>query len=110
MRMLGESDAVCFFEMEKSMATLEVLNLETLDALELENGSHAAREKGVCLMEAVAWFANEPHSDRPKCACPVLTSFGISLNDRFSAEERQLLKPLIPKLVGTRAIPEIQTK
>src|SRR3954470_6189160 len=81
-----------------------------LEKLDLKKGAHAQRDAGVCLMEAVAWFANEPHSDRPQCACPVLTSFGISLNDRFSAEERQLLKPLIPKLVGTRSTPEIQTK
>ena len=53
-------------------------------------------------MEAVAYFAGEPHSDKPKCACPVLTQYGITLNDRFSDDERQLLKPFIKKLIGTR--------
>ncbi len=79
-------------------------NLQTLDldSLILGEGSHAAREKGVCLMEAVAWFANEPHSDRPQCASPVLTSFGIALNDSFPADQRQKLKACIPLLVGTR--------
>ena len=53
-------------------------------------------------MEAVAYFAKEPHSDHPKCACPVLTSFMITLNDRMADSERQLLKPYIHKLIGTR--------
>ncbi len=75
------------------------LDLATLTLL---NGSHAERERGVCLMEAVAWFANEPHSDAPKCSDPVLTRVGIALNDRWSADERQKLIPLIPLLVGTK--------
>ena len=73
-----------------------------LEVLELKSGSHGDREQGVCLMEAVAWFNNEKHSDHPQCACPVLTSFGIGLNDRFDAEYRQKLKPFIPRLVGSR--------
>jgi hypothetical protein len=78
---------------------MQILDLETL---ELKNGSHREREAGVCLMEAVAWFANEPHSDHPQCASPVLTHFGIGLNDNFTDEYRKKLIPLIPKLVGTR--------
>jgi hypothetical protein len=73
-----------------------------LETLKLTTGSHEDREAGVCIMEAVAWFANEPHSDHPRCACPVLTRFGIWLNDRFDDEQRQQLRPLIPRLVGTR--------
>jgi hypothetical protein len=73
-----------------------------LEAIKLLHGSHADREKGVCLMEAVAWFANEPHSDHPQCASPALTSFGIALNDSFPDEQRQKLKDCIPLLVGTR--------
>jgi hypothetical protein len=73
-----------------------------LESFELKSGGHSSREAGMCLMEAVAWFNNEPHSASPLCACPVLTSFGISLNDRMPDAERQKLKPLIPKLVGTR--------
>lgn len=73
-----------------------------LSALILAHGSHHTREQGVCLMEAVAWFANEPHSDAPTCASPVLAAIGIRLNDRWSDDERQLLKPFILKLVGTR--------
>ncbi len=69
--------------------------------LRLENGSHQGPDEGVCLMEAVAWLAREPHSDDPKCVCPVLGAFGRDLNDRLDVERRQRLKPLIPALVGT---------
>ncbi len=53
-------------------------------------------------MELTAYVAGEPWTDRPQCACPTLTSMAISLNDRFPDEDRQLLAPLIPLLVGTR--------
>ena len=69
--------------------------------LRLGNGSHQGPDEGVCLMEAVAWLAREPHSDEPKCVCPVLGAFGRGLNDRLDIERRQRLKPLIPALVGT---------
>jgi hypothetical protein len=61
-------------------------------------------------MEAVAWVAGEPHSDRPRCASPVLGAIMRGLNDRFTDDERQLLAPLIPRLVGTRASADIERK
>ena len=73
-----------------------------LELIELKHGSHASSQDGVCLMEAVALFAGEEHTDRPACVCPVLTNFGISLNDRMNTVNRQKLKRLIPRLVGTR--------
>ena len=74
---------------------------EEFGHLRLENGSHESPDEGVCLMEAVAWLAREPDSDKPKCVCPVLGAFGRGLNDRLDVERRQRLKPLIPALVGT---------
>ena len=74
---------------------------EEFGRLRLENGSHRGPDEGVCLMEAVAWLAREPHSDEPKCVCPVLGAFGRGLNDRLDVERRGRLKPLIPALVGT---------
>ncbi len=74
---------------------------EEFGRLRLENGSHQGPDEGVCLMEAVAWLAREPHSDEPKCVCPVLGAFGRDLNDRLDVERRGRLKPLIPALVGT---------
>ena len=74
---------------------------EDFGRLRLENGSHESPDEGVCLMEAVAWLAREPHGDDPKCVCPVLGAFGRVLNDRLDVERRGRLKPLIPALVGT---------
>jgi hypothetical protein len=72
-----------------------------LDHLTLDHGSHGSRTSGVCLMEAVAWYAGEDHSDMPACVSPVLRSYGIRLNDRLPTERRQELKQFIPALIGT---------
>ena len=76
-----------------------MIDLETYNLL---SGKHKDRETGMCAMEFVAYLAKEPHSDAPYCACPVLTKFVIQLNDRFDNEERQLLKPYLPRLLNTR--------
>jgi hypothetical protein len=79
--------------------------LPHLEPLKLGRGSHAAPSNGLveaCVMEAVAYVAGEPFSDHPVCASPILTSFLISWNDAMSDEDRQMLKPYIPRLVGTR--------
>jgi hypothetical protein len=72
-----------------------------LDRIYLTSGAHTHRDDGVCLLEAVAWFAGEPHSDSPVCVSPVLTEFGHELNDALPDGKRQRLTPLIPRLVGT---------
>jgi hypothetical protein len=71
--------------------------------MHLDKGSHASREEGLCIMEAVAYVAGEPHSDHPRCACPVIAAFARRLNDRMSDTERQRLVAYIPRLVGSRA-------
>jgi len=68
----------------------------------LKYGSHNTPDAGMCLMEAVAFVAGEPHSDSPRRASPELAAIGRSLNDRYTDDERQLLAPLIPRLVGTQ--------
>ena len=79
----------------------DVLGLFGVHKLRLARGAHKARDSGVCLMEAVAWFADEPHSDSPKCVDVVLASFGRRLNDLLLDNERQALVDLIPRLAGT---------
>src|SRR5258708_11619244 len=74
------------------------INLETLT---LAHGSHENRDAGLCLMEAVAWFAGRPHSDKPPCVSPVLGAYGRSLNDVLPDIPRQELKQFIPQLPGT---------
>ncbi len=71
----------------------------------LDEGDHGIENlvpQGVCLMEAVAWVAGEPHSDHPKCACPVLTELGIEINDSSSDGTRQDLIAAIPALIGSK--------
>ena len=88
--------------------TTESQQSASLDALVLKHGSHARRNQGVCLLEAVAWFAGEKHSDRPTCCDVALAAFGRSLNDRMKTDaERAKLRPLIPLLVGTTGSGEL---
>lgn len=51
--------------------------------LSLSSGAHPTREAGMCAMEAAAYVAGEPHSDHPKCVCPVITQTLIRANDRM---------------------------
>jgi len=76
--------------------------LSILDTIELDKGSHTSIDQGACVLELVSYVAGEPWSDHPACASPVLTNFCISLNDRWDTEQRQTLKPFIPRIVGTR--------
>lgn len=72
--------------------------------IEIGIGKHATREDGMCAMEAVAWLAGEPHSDRPRCACPIIGTFVRSWNDALRGEDRnRILRPLLPQLIGSRS-------
>src|SRR6266511_141879 len=81
--------------------TIQTDRLGALDTLILKKGAHRDFKDGVCLLEAVAYIAGEPHSDQPACASPVLGAFGRSLNDALPNDKRQQLLPLIPRLIGT---------
>src|SRR5258708_20931907 len=72
-----------------------------LDTLILARGAHKDRDDGLCLLEAVAWFAGRSHSDQPPCVSPVLGAYGRSLNDVLPDIPRQELKQFIPQLPGT---------
>ncbi|MBK8978379.1 MAG: hypothetical protein IPM29_20955 [Planctomycetes bacterium] len=78
----------------------------------LGRGAHTTRDDGLCAMELVAWLAGEPHTDEPRCACPVLTAYVRALNDLLpDAMRDRLLRPFAPRLVGTRgdlAVTEIR--
>jgi hypothetical protein len=79
-----------------------------LGKFKLGSGGHKSIEDGACIMEMVAYLADEPWSDHPKCACPILTDFAMRLNDRWNDEERQLLKPFITRLISTKSTDEAQ--
>ena len=71
------------------------------DTITLAKGAHKDRSDGLCLLEAVAWFAGEPHSDHPACVSPVLAAYGRSLNDALGDDSRRLLIPFISVLSRT---------
>lgn len=72
-----------------------------LDLLHLERGGHETPDDGLCLLEAAAFVAGEPHTDHPASVSPVLGRVGRELNDKIGEDRRQALKPLIPLLPGT---------
>lgn len=75
----------------------------------LQRGAHPSRDQGMCAMEMVAWLAGEPHSDEPKCACPVLAAFVRACNDTMSdAARNRHLRPLVPLLVNSRGSAAIE--
>lgn len=77
----------------------------------LKSGEHETPAAGMCLTEAVAWIAGEPHSDEPECCCRVLTAFGREWNDGMrSDEERSMLLKWVPQLVGTRASEQVERR
>ncbi|HEX8843265.1 MAG TPA: hypothetical protein VF791_01275 [Pyrinomonadaceae bacterium] len=79
-----------------------------LSAMRLSVGIHTDRDEGVCLLEAVAWWANEPHTHRPQCVCSVLAQLCEELNDAMPDDERSNLVPLIPRLAGSRSGTEVE--
>jgi len=82
------------------------INLDTLEKLgPLKSGSHLSPDAGACIMEAVAFVAGEPWSDHPQCVSPLIGAFLRNWNDNLEtdADRDRLLKPLIPKIINTRA-------
>ncbi len=75
----------------------------------LLKGAHTP-DGEMCVMEAVAFIAGEPWSDHPQCASKVISSFLRSWNDAMNDEDRQQLKPLIPRLVGTAGSAEVERR
>ena len=74
-------------------------------------GSHQTPEDGLCLLEACALIAGEPHSDRPNCVCPVLSAFLRKVNDlAFHDDETRtrVLSPLVVALVLSRATEDVE--
>ena len=77
----------------------------------LSAGGHEHVDEGACFMEAVAYVAGEPWSDKPACACPVLGAFMRAWNDDLPEADRdRLLRPLVRRLVGSRSTPEVEAR
>jgi hypothetical protein len=74
--------------------------------LPLLHGNHGApddptKPPEACLLEMEGWIYGEEWGDCPPCVSPVLWRYGQRLNDRFSAEDRQLLKRFLGRMGGT---------
>jgi hypothetical protein len=79
-----------------------MIDIETLPTLSV--GSHEDIAHGMCVMEAVSYVSGERWSDHPECASHVISAFLRYWNDTLPDDERDaLLRPLIPRLIGTRA-------
>lgn len=78
--------------------------------LVLYPGAHDELSGRMCVMEAVAFVAGEPWSDKPECVCPVIAAFLRSWGEgiKNDAERTRLLAPLIPKVINTRSTPEVE--
>ncbi len=44
-----------------------------------------------------------------RSACPVLDAFVTSLSEALSDDDRQMLVPFLPRLIGTRSTPEVES-
>jgi hypothetical protein len=84
----------------------ERLELVRSDEFKLLHGNHGAPDDPdappeACLLEAEGWIYGEEWGDCPPCVSPVLWRYGQRLNDRFTAEDRQLLKRFLGRMGGT---------
>ena len=73
---------------------------------QLSHGSHDKFGPKLCVNEMVAFLAGEPHSDKPKCASPVLARYSMGLNDSRQAFRDELIRA-VPEMIGTRN-PELE--
>lgn len=67
----------------------------------LAAGRHRSPRFGACVMELASMLAEEPFSDRPRNASPVIGAFLRTYNDGLDDERRQDLYPLASLIVGT---------
>lgn len=82
------------------------MNLDKLtdtENLTLSRGSHIHKNEGTCVMEAVAWLAGEPHSDKPQCTNFFIRNLMIEWNDSLPSDgmRNKVLGPLLIHVVGT---------
>ncbi|MGB3500186.1 MAG: hypothetical protein WBA44_01065 [Mesorhizobium sp.] len=68
---------------------------------DLTPGKHTSPEDGMCAMEVVAFLAGGPHSDHPRCACPIVSGYVRHVNDNMPDDHRQRLLPYLPRLVDS---------
>jgi hypothetical protein len=70
------------------------------------------KKADMCALQAADWLAGgDGSNEAPECVCPVIAEFVIGLNDgRAFRRYRDLLKPFVPKILGTRGSLESQVR
>ncbi len=77
----------------------------------LSRGNHSRREDGMCIAEAAAMLAGEPHSDAPGCVSVTIRGFAMHWNDAMGDEDRdRWLLPRVETIVGTGPAPDEQER
>lgn len=74
-----------------------------LDKLNLSCGLHDPTDGRTCAMEAAAYVAGEPWSDKPKCVSGPLGEYLRNWNDRLpsDAERNRVIRPYLGMVIGT---------
>jgi hypothetical protein len=78
-----------------------MMDVNTIWPFHLTRGHSKDPRQGACLMDAISWFEYGMLNDHPPCVSPILVILGQVANDWSDDGQRQTLKRLIPKLVGT---------
>src|SRR2546423_5528872 len=68
----------------------------------LSRGNHASAQQGACVMELASMLADEPFTDQPQTACPVIGMVLRSYNDGLDDRRRQDLYAYASAVIGTR--------
>ncbi len=83
--------------------TISPERLEQFAGLSLKLGAHTSPDAGMCAMEAAAWLAGEPHSDKPACVCPTIAAVMRRWNDAADDAQRDShIKPLV-RMIAVKA-------
>jgi hypothetical protein len=76
-------------------------SIPDLEGIVLERSAHPRRGTRLTLLELVSWLNHEAHSDAPPSVSPVLATFVRWLAAGFDNADRQALKTIAPRLIGT---------
>ena len=87
--------------------SIDVAKLMYVRQLDMKRGSHNPNDIDMCVMEAVAYIAGEPWSDRPECSCPVIAAAARASNDRGNQSVRDRLRDRITRIAGSRSTMEV---
>ena len=99
------------------MTTIKIAEdrLARLPYLVITNGPHQPGG-GMCVNEAYAFLAGEPHSDAPACVCPTIRAVTMRFNDRCGtgpeadARRKRLLDATYLVALGSRLTPDVSTR